>query len=205
MTPQELNAAVRRYQDIIHDPATNQETFQAALVAIRAAYAAYEAAPTAVYSLGAFVVQCGQMVVVDAFGAADCAVPLPSVLNGRWRAWVGVVAGMHVALFAWHDTAVPAPSPTLHDLMQQPAWLEVGSVPIDTATCAIADREAYAPLDVDEAGYQIAGVGTHLCFSNTANADGAYPVFVQVEDGKVTGVYVEFVPLAATIESRQVL
>ncbi|MFO7684129.1 MAG: hypothetical protein R6X34_29200 [Chloroflexota bacterium] len=200
MTPQELNAAVRRYLDIVRDPATNQETFQAALAEVRAAHAAYEAAPTAVYPSGAFMVQCGQMVVVDAFGAADYAVSLPSVLSGRWRAWVGVVAGVHVALFAWHDAAAPDPSSTLHDLMQQTAWLEVGSVPIDTATCAIADREAYLPLDVDEAGHQIAGVGAHLCFSNTANADGAYPVFAQVKDGKVTGVYVEFLLLAATIE-----
>jgi hypothetical protein len=204
MTPQELNAAIRRYLDIVRDPAINQETFQAALAAVRTAYAAYEAAPTAVYPSGAFMVQCGQMVVVDAFGAADYAVPLPSALNGRWRASVGVVAGVHVALFAWHDTAAPDLSSTLHDLMQQTAWLEVGSVPIDTATCAIADREAYLPLDVDEAGHQIAGVGAHLCFSNTANADGGYPVFVQIEDGKVTGVYVEFVPLAEMIESRQV-
>lgn len=200
MTPQELNAAVRRYLDIVRDPATNQETFQAALAEVRAAHAAYEAAPTAVYPSGVFVVKCGQMVVVDAFGAADYAVLLPSVLNGRWRAWVGVVAGVHVALFAWHDTAAPAPSSTLHDLMQQTAWLEVDSVFIDTATCAIADRDAYLPLDVDEVGYQIAGVSTHLCFSNTANADGGYSVFVQVEDGKVTGVYVEFVPLAEMIE-----
>jgi len=199
MTPQELTVAVRRFLDIVHDPATNQETFLAALAAVQAAHAAYEAAPTAVYPLGAFVVQCGQMVAVDAFGMADNAVPLSSVLNGRWRAWVGVVAGVHVALFAWHETAVPAASSALHDLMRQTAWLEVGSVPIDTATCAIADQEAYIPLDVDEVGYQIAGVGTHLCFSNTANADGGYPVFVQVEDGKVTGVYVEFVPLTTMI------
>ncbi|MBK8989592.1 MAG: hypothetical protein IPM39_26635 [Chloroflexi bacterium] len=199
MTPQELTVAVRRYLDIVHDPATNQKTFQAALAAVQAAHAAYEAAPTAVYPSGAFVVQCGQMVVVDAFGTADYAVPLPSVSNGRWRAWVGVVAGVHVALFAWHDTAVPDPSSTLHDLIRQTSWLEVGSVPIDTATCAIADQEAYIPLDVDEVGYQIAGVDTHLCFSNTANADGGYPVFVQVEDGKVTGIYVEFVPLTAMI------
>lgn len=200
MTPQELNAAIQKYRAIVHDPATNQETFQAALVAVQAARAAYEAAPTAVYPLGAFVVQCGQMVVVDAFGTADYAVPLPSVLNGTWRAWVGVVAGVHVALFAWHDTAVPTPLPPLHALIQQKAWLEVGSVSIDTATCAIADREAYVPLDADEVGYQIAGVGAHLCFSNSANADGGYPIFVQVEDGQVTGVYVEFMPLAETIK-----
>lgn len=199
MTPQELNAAARRYRDIVHDPTTNQETFRAALAAVQAARAAYEAAPTAVYPSGAFVVQCGQMIVVDAFGTTDYAVPLPSVLNGTWWAWVGVVAGVHVALFAWHDTAVPTPLPPLHALIQQTAWLEVGSVPIDTATCAIADRAAYVPLDVDEVGYQIAGIGAHLCFSNTANVDGGYPVFVQAKDGQVTGVHVEFVPLAEMI------
>jgi len=106
MTPQELTVAVRRYLDIVHNPATNQETSLAALAAVQAAHAAYKAAPTAVYPLGAFVVQCGQMVVGDSFGTADYAVPLPSVLNGRWRAWVRV-AGVHVALFAWHETAVP--------------------------------------------------------------------------------------------------
>ncbi len=79
-----------------------------------------------------------------------------------------------------------------------PAPREV-SKPIDTATCAIADRAAYVPLDVEEVGYQVAGVSAHLCFSNTANADGRCPAFVQAEDGQVIGVYVEFVPLAEMI------
>ncbi|MBX3060971.1 MAG: hypothetical protein KF770_31315 [Anaerolineae bacterium] len=74
-------------------------------------------------------------------------------------------------------------------------WI-VGSVPIDTATCALADREAYHPLVVEEMRYQIAGSRAHLCFSNSANADGSYPVFVRVEDGQVVAVYVEFLPLA---------
>lgn len=74
-------------------------------------------------------------------------------------------------------------------------WAEVGSVPIDTATCAIADRAASVPLDVEKSGTQIAGMGAHLCFSNTAHTDGRYPVFVQSEAGLVSGVYVPFASL----------
>lgn len=192
MTPQELNETIRKYQDIVHDPTTSQAMIQAALAMVRAAWVLYESAPTAVHPSGKFVVQSGQIIVVDAFGTAQHAVPIPAVLNGIWHAWVGVVGGVHVALFAYHETAVPVPSPSLHDLIQQIPWVEVGAVPIDTATCAIADREAYSPLVVEDLGYQIAGIGLHLCFSNTANADGRYPVFIQVEDGLVTGIYVQF-------------
>ncbi|HRQ42252.1 MAG TPA: hypothetical protein PLD25_30400 [Chloroflexota bacterium] len=195
MTPQELNETVQRYRDIVRDPATSQEAFLAALAAVQAARVLYESTPTAVYPLGSFAVLSGQMIAVDAFGSAEHAVSIPSVLNGAWHAWVGVAAGVHVALFACHDTAVPAPFPTLPELMQA-AWVEVGSVPIDTATCALADREAYLPLAVEEVEYQIAGLRTHLCFSNTANADGGYPVFVRAENGQVVAVYVEFMPLA---------
>ena len=71
-------------------------------------------------------------------------------------------------------------------------WLPVGKVPIDTATCAITDRDAHKPLDVEETGYQIVGTGRHFCFSNAANADGSYPVFTAAQDEIVTGVYAQF-------------
>ena len=82
MTPQELNETVQRYQVIVRDPATSQEAFLAALAAVKEARAAYESGPTAVYPLGSFVVQSGQMIAVDAFGMAKHAVSIPSVLNG---------------------------------------------------------------------------------------------------------------------------
>lgn len=65
-------------------------------------------------------------------------------------------------------------------------------VPIDTATCTIADRDAFKPLDVVETDHQIAGIDLNLCFSNSANADGSYPVFTTAQDGIVTGVYAQF-------------
>ena len=71
-------------------------------------------------------------------------------------------------------------------------WLPVGKVPIDTAICAIADRDAHKPLDVEEASHEIASISTYLCFSNSANADGSYPVFTAAQDEIVTGVYAQF-------------
>jgi len=65
-------------------------------------------------------------------------------------------------------------------------------VSIDTATCAIADRNAHQPLEVEKTGHQIAGIDSHICFSNAANADGSYPVFTTAQDGIVIGVYVQF-------------
>ncbi len=192
MTPQELNAA---YEDTLRHPATSQESFQTALAAVKAAQALYESMPAAIYSLGTFAVQAGQMIVVDAFGSAQYGVRIPSVCNGIWQAFVGVEAGVHVALFAYYGTAVPGTLSTPTELSKHPTWVEVGSVPIDTATCAIADRQAYAPLEVEKWVYQIAGIGSHLCFSNTANADGHYPVFGQSAAELVNGVYVQFAPL----------
>ncbi|HRQ41892.1 MAG TPA: hypothetical protein PLD25_28550 [Chloroflexota bacterium] len=55
-------------------------------------------------------------------------------------------------------------------------------------------------LEVEEVGYQIAGLRTHLCFSNTANADGSYPVFAHAEEGRAIGISVEFMPLAEVNE-----
>jgi hypothetical protein len=116
-------------------------------------------------------------------------------LSGTWHAFVGVEAGAHAALFAFHESIVPVPLPSLRDLIKQRAWMEVGSVPIDTATCAIADEEGHAPLQVEEEWYRLAGVKSGLCFSNSANADGGYPVFTHTEDGLVKAVYVQFMPL----------
>jgi hypothetical protein len=151
--------------------------------------------PTAVYALGTFVVRASRIIVVDAFGSVQHALPVPSALNGTWQAFVGVEAGVHVALFAFHESNVPAPLPALPDLIRQRAWVEVGSVPIDTTTCAIADEEGHTPLPVEAEGYRLAGVKSGLCFSNTANADGGYPIFTHTEDGLVKAVYVQFMPL----------
>jgi hypothetical protein len=182
------------YERILADPGSDQAAFLAALAAVKSARAKYESVPTAVYPLGIFVVQAGRIIVVDAFGSVQHAVIVPSALNGTWHAFVGVEAGIHVALFAFHESIVPVPLPVLRDLIKQRAWVEAGSVPIDTATCAIADWDAYVLLQVDEAGHQIAGIAPHLCFSNMANADGSYSVFAQAKDGLVNGVYAQFAP-----------
>lgn len=194
MTLQQLHAAIEAYERTLADRVGGQAAFLAALAAVKAARAEYESVPTAVYALGTFVVQAGRIVVVDAFGLVKNAVPVPSALNGTWHAFVGVEAGTHVALFAFHESKVPAPLPAIRDLIKQRAWMEAGFVPIDTATCAIADEEGHAPLQVEE-GYRLAGVEPGLCFSNSANADGGYPVFTHTEDGLVKAVYVQFMPL----------
>jgi hypothetical protein len=195
ITPQQLESIVGSYQEILRNPATSQETLLTALAAVKAAHAAYESVPTAVYPLGAFTIRSGQIVVVDAFITAENAVLVPSVMNGAWQAFVGVEAGVHVALFAYHEKVMPTQTTTVHDLVRQPHWTQIGTVLIDTATCAIADREAYAPLVAGESGYHLAGVAAHLCFSNSANADGGYPVFRQMEGSFVTAVAVQFAPL----------
>jgi hypothetical protein len=197
MTLQQLHAAIEAYERMLADRVGGQAAFLTALAAVKAARAKYESLPTAVYPLGTFGVQAGRIIVVDAygvdaFGSVQHAVPVPAALNGTWHAFVGVEAGVHVALFAFHESNVPVPLPALRDLTRQKAWVEVGSVPIDTATCAIADEEGHAPLQVEEEGYRLAGVKSGLCFSNTANADGSYPVFTHMQDGLVKGVYVQF-------------
>jgi hypothetical protein len=195
MTLQQLHAAIEAYERILADRVGDQAAFLTALAAVKAARAQYESVPTAVYVLGTFAVQAGRIIVVDAYGSVQHAVPVPAALNGTWQAFVGVEAGTHVALFAFHESIVSVPLPALRDLIGQRAWVEVGSVPIDTATCAIADEEGHAPLQVEAEGYRLAGVKSGLCFSNTANADGGYPIFTHTEDGLVKAVYVQFMPL----------
>jgi hypothetical protein len=195
MTLQQLHAAIEAYERILADRVGDQAAFFTALAAVKAARAQYESVPTAVYALGTFVVRAGRIIVVDAFGSVQHAVLVPAALNGTWQAFVGVEAGVHVALFAFHESIVPVPLPALRDLIGQRAWVEVGFVSIDTATCAIADEEGHTPLQVEEEGYRLAGVKSGLCFSNSANADGGYPVFTHTEDGLVKAVYIQFMPL----------
>ncbi len=195
MTPQQLNAAIKRYWDIVSNPDRSQEAFLTALEEVKAARAQYESVSAAVYSLGAFAVRSGELIVVDAYSLANHAVPTTAA-KGAWVAFVGVEAGIHVALFAYHEVMAPTQLQTAYDLILQREWLRVGKVSIDTATCAFADRDAYKPLEVEKTGHQIAGVNTHLCFSNSANADGGYPVFTTAQEGVVKGVYVQFADVA---------
>lgn len=192
MTPQELNATIQKYWDTVSNPDRNQADFLAALAEVKTARAQYESMQAAVYSLGVFRVRSGELIVVDAYGSTDQAVPIITAKNGPGVAFVGVEAGIHVALFAYHESIAPTQPQTAYDLILQREWLLVGKVPIDTATCAIADRDAYNPLDVEETGHQIAGIDLNLCFSNSANADGSYPVFTTAQDEIVTGVYAQF-------------
>ncbi len=192
MTPQQLNAVIERYREIISSPDQDQKSFLAALEAVTAAWNQYTSVPAAVYRLGVFTVRSKELIVVDAYGSTDQAVPVIASQNGSWVAFVGAEAGIHVALFAYHESAAPTHPQTTYELIQQREWLQTGSVPIDTATCAIADRDTYRALDVEKTSHQIAGTGTHFCFSNSANADGSYPVFTVAQNGIVDGIYVQF-------------
>lgn len=192
MTPQQLNAVIQRYREIISSPDQGQEAFLAGLEAVTAAWNQYTSVPATIYRLGVFTVRSGELIVVDAYGSTDQAVPVIAAQNGSWVAFIGAEAGTHVALFAYHESAAPTHPHTAHELIRQREWLQTGSVPIDTATCAIADRDTYKALDVEKTSYQIAGIDTNLCFSNSANADGSYPVFTAAQNGIVDGICVQF-------------
>jgi hypothetical protein len=192
MTPQQLDAIVKNYWDTMSNPSQSQEAFLSALAEVKAARARYESIPATVYPLGAFEVCSGALLIVDAYGTVSHAVVAEPVVQGIWQAFVGVETGTHVALFAYHETIVPDEFTTAYELIKQAAWKEIGAVFIDTATCAIADREAYEPLDIEKTSQQRVGIEPHLCFSSSANADGRYPVFAHSQQEQIKGVYVQF-------------
>ncbi len=157
--------------------------------------------PLAVYPLGTFQIHSNNIVVVDAFGSAEYAVTVQNAMQGAWHAYAGVENGIHVALFAYHSTALPDAFPSAQQLLAERAWLEVGAVPIDTATCAIAEAVSYQPLVVEESHHEITGIRDALCFSHTGYGDGGYAVFTDTQEGLAVAIAVQFVLSDALMRS----
>jgi hypothetical protein len=192
MTPKKLNTIIQKYQDTLKDPFLEQTHYFAALEEVKAAYALYESVPTAVYSLGTFEVKSAELIITDAYVGNQHAISVKPAVNGIWHAFVLANKGIHVALFAYHNEVISQHLDKIIELTNQVSWTKIGMVPIDTATCTIADRDGYEPLDVEQAGYKIAGISAHQCFSDTANADGSYPIYIDSKVSLVRGVYVDF-------------
>lgn len=192
MTPQQLSAIVNHYQKLVASGFIDQQAWIDELTTVKAAWAVYNAIPAAIFPLGMFTARSGELVVIDAYSRGDHGVHIASAATGAWHAFAAVEAGIHVALFAYHASYLPDVLTSANDLICARSWREVGIVPIDTATCAIADHAAYAPLNVEDDLYRLAGVAEQTCFSNSANADGGYAVFTSSDNEQTVAVYVQF-------------